>query len=124
MSAAAASAVAASEDLSEDSSGWVDVAPVADLPPGSFRTVDFEGIPVAVFNIDGSYHAIEDMCSHEAETLSDGCWEGNEITCPRHAARFSLLTGAALSPPAYEPVLTFSVRIAGGMVQVKDERQA
>ena len=122
MSATATSA-AATADTSEGTS-WVDVAPVADLPPGSFRTVDFEGIPVAVFNIDGSYHAIEDMCSHEAETLSDGCWEGNEITCPRHAARFSLLTGAALSPPAYEPVLTFSVRIAGGMVQVKDERQA
>lgn len=103
-------------------STWTDVAPTADLPPGSVHTVDLEGVPVAIFNVDGHYYAIEDCCSHEAETLSYGTVEGLEITCPRHLARFSLTTGAALSPPAYEPVATFSVRVHEGMVQVRDER--
>ena len=62
------------------------------------------------------------MCSHEAETLSGGEVAGKEIICPRSGAHFSILTGAALSPPAYEPVATFQVRVEGSMVRVKDDR--
>lgn len=98
---------------------WIDVAPVADFPPGTFRAIDVEGTPVAVFNVDGKYRAIEDVCSHEAEALSDGVVEGEEIVCPYHGARFSLVTGAALSAPAYEPVATFPVRVEGGIVRVR-----
>ena len=101
---------------------WVDVARVEDFAPGTVRTLEIEGTPIAVFNLDGHYYAIEDVCSHEAETLSDGDLEGAEIICPRHGAHFSIVTGAALSPPAYEPVTTFPVRVEGGMVMVKDDR--
>ena len=102
---------------------WVDVTRVDDFPPGTVRTVDIEGTPIAVFNVAGRYFAIEDVCTHEAETLSEGEVEGTEIVCPRHGARFSLVTGAALSAPAYEPVATFPVRIEGGMVQVSGTMQ-
>jgi 3-phenylpropionate/trans-cinnamate dioxygenase ferredoxin subunit len=101
---------------------WVDVAPEAEFPPGSVRTADADGTPIAGFNVDGRYHAIEDQCSHEAECLSAGSVEGSEVVCPRHGARFSLLTGEALTPPAYEPVACFPVRVEGGMVQVCDDR--
>lgn len=101
---------------------WIDIALTADFPPGTYRTVDAAGTPVAVFNVGGKYYAIEDLCSHEAETLSQGKVDGLEITCPRHEARFSLIDGTALCPPAYEPVATFPVRIADGMVQVRDDR--
>lgn len=101
---------------------WIDIALTADFPPGTCRTVDAAGTPVAVFNVGGAYYAIEDVCTHEAETLSQGKVEGLEITCPRHKARFSLANGAALCPPAYEPVATFPVRVADGMVQVRDDR--
>ena len=99
---------------------WVDVARMEDFPPGTVRTVRIEGTPIAVFNVNGRYYAIEDQCSHEAETLSDGEVAGEEIICPRHGAHFSILTGEALSPPAYEPVATYPVQIEGGMVRVKD----
>lgn len=101
---------------------WVAVARAEDFPSGTVRTLEIEGTPIAVFNLNGRYHAIEDQCSHEAETLSDGEVVDNEITCPRHGARFSIPTGQALSPPAYEPVATFPVRVEGGMVMVKDDR--
>lgn len=101
---------------------WVDVAPAADFPPGTARTADLDGTAVAVFHVGGGYHAIEDLCSHEAEPLSGGAVEGEEVICPRHGARFCLRTGAALSPPAYEPVAVFPVRVEGGMVQVRDDR--
>jgi 3-phenylpropionate/trans-cinnamate dioxygenase ferredoxin component len=101
---------------------WVDVARIDDFPPGTVRTVEIEGTPIAVFNLNGHYYAIEDVCTHEAETLSDGAVEDEEIVCPRHGAHFSIVTGAALSPPAYEPVTTFPVQVEGGMVMVKDDR--
>jgi 3-phenylpropionate/trans-cinnamate dioxygenase ferredoxin subunit len=101
---------------------WVAVARVEDFPPGTVRTLEIEGTPIAVFNLHGRFHAIEDVCSHEAETLSDGETADDEIICPRHGAHLSILTGEALSPPAYEPVATFAVQVEGGMVLVRDER--
>jgi 3-phenylpropionate/trans-cinnamate dioxygenase ferredoxin subunit len=101
---------------------WVDVAKVEDFPPGTVRTVEIEGTAIAVFNLNDHYYAIEDVCTHEAETLSNGAVEGEEIVCPRHGAHFSIVTGAALAPPAYEPVTTFPVQVEGGMVRVKDDR--
>lgn len=101
---------------------WVNVAPDEELPPGTFRTVDVDGVQIAVFNVDGEYYAIEDVCTHDGGTLTGGTVEGDEVMCPRHGAHFSLKTGAALSPPAYEPVATFPVRVENGMVQVRDDR--
>jgi 3-phenylpropionate/trans-cinnamate dioxygenase ferredoxin subunit len=102
--------------------GWVNVAREDDMPPGTYRTVDVEGEQIAVFNVDGDYYAIEDVCSHDGGTLTGGKVKGDEVTCPRHGARFSIRTGAALSPPAYEPVATLPVRVEQGVVQVRDDR--
>jgi 3-phenylpropionate/trans-cinnamate dioxygenase ferredoxin subunit len=101
---------------------WVDVAPVNKFPPGTWLTVDVDNTQVAVFNLNGMYYAIEDMCTHDGETLTGGKLEGDEIICPRHGARFSVITGEVRSPPAYEPVAKFPVRTEDGMVQVKDDR--
>lgn len=103
---------------------WLDVAAVDDFPADDVRVVDLDdGRQVAVFNRGGRYYAIEDLCSHEAESLSWGVVEGEVVSCPRHGARFSLVTGAALSPPAYEPVATFPVRVSDGIVQIDCEAQ-
>lgn len=103
-------------------SEWTSVAAVSEFPPGTCRQLVVDGISIAIFNAEGRYFAIEDRCSHEAEILSSGKVEGLEITCPRHAARFSLLTGEALSPPAYEPIAIFPVRIENGLVQVGNKQ--
>jgi 3-phenylpropionate/trans-cinnamate dioxygenase ferredoxin subunit len=103
-------------------SDWIDVAPENELAPGSFRVVDVEDTSVAVFNLDGAYYAIEDVCTHDYGQLTGGSVEGDEIVCPRHGAHFDIKTGEALSPPAYEPVETFPVRVQRGMIQVRDHR--
>ena len=103
-------------------SEWTDVAPVEELAPGDYRVVDIDDALIAVFNIDGEFFAIEDVCTHDYETLTGGCIEGEEIVCPRHGARFNIKTGEALTPPAYEPVATLPVRIENGVVQVRDDR--
>ena len=101
---------------------WVNVALEDDIQPGTFRVVDVDDVMIAVFNVDGAFYAIEDVCTHDYETLTGGAIHGCEITCPRHGARFDVTTGEALSPPAYESVTTFPVRSLGGMIQVIDER--
>ena len=103
-------------------SDWVNVAPQDEFAPGAWRSLDVDGARIAVFNVGGSYHAIEDVCTHDGGILTGGSVEGDEVVCPRHGARFSLITGSALTPPAYEDVATFPVRVERGVVQVRDAR--
>jgi 3-phenylpropionate/trans-cinnamate dioxygenase ferredoxin subunit len=103
-------------------SDWVTVAKVGELAPGSHRVVDVDGANVAVFNVNGEYYAIEDVCTHDGGQLTGGVVEGDEVVCPRHGARFSIRTGAALTAPAYEPVAKFPLRVENGVIQVRDDR--
>ncbi len=103
-------------------SEWVTVARVDELAPGEWRVADVDGAQVAVFNLDGGYYAIEDVCTHDGGQLTGGSVEGDQIVCPRHGARFCIRTGEALSAPAYEPTSIFPVRIENGEVQVRDHR--
>ena len=109
-------------------SGWTDVAPQSEFAPGEARLVDLDGTRVAVVNVAGEYCAIEDVCSHDGSPMVGSGLEardlidGDRITCPRHGAQFCLRSGAALTPPAWEPVARFPVRVQGGMVQVRDDR--
>jgi 3-phenylpropionate/trans-cinnamate dioxygenase ferredoxin subunit len=103
-------------------SNWSDVARASEFAAGSWRTIDLDGTQVAVFNLDGAYYAIEDVCTHDGGILTGGTLEGEEIVCPRHGARFSVKTGKVLAPPAYEDVSRFPVQVVNGMVQVRDPR--
>jgi 3-phenylpropionate/trans-cinnamate dioxygenase ferredoxin subunit len=101
---------------------WVDVAKDGELKEGQCRVVDVDDVMVAVFYRGGDYYAIEDMCTHDGGELASGEVEGDEIICPRHGARFCIKNGKALTPPAYEDVYSFPVRVENGMVQVCDDR--
>jgi len=98
---------------------WFDVGAADELPPGSRRVVDADGLQVAVFNLNGEFHAIEDVCTHDGGDLASGNLDGDTIACPRHGAKFCIRTGAVLSPPAYEDVNTFPVRVADGRVEIE-----
>lgn len=103
-------------------SGWIDVAREGSLADGEHMVVDLDGVPAAVFRVEGQYYAIEDVCSHDGAEIASGRLEGCEIVCPRHRARFCLKTGKVLAPPAYEDIATFPVRVEGGRIQVRDGR--
>ncbi len=103
-------------------SDWVTVCRKEELPAGDWKRVDLDGTPAVVFNLSGEYYAIEDVCTHDGGQLTGGTVEGSEIICPRHGARFSIKTGAALSPPAYEPTAVFPVRVQNDAIQVRDDR--
>jgi len=104
-----------------DSGKWLDVAAAADIPPGTHEILETDDEIIAVFNIDGKFFAIEDVCTHDGEELTGGPVEGDQIICPRHGARFCIRTGRALTPPAYEDVPTYPVRVRDGRIEVQVE---
>ena len=103
-------------------SDWVDVAAIEDFTAGAVRSVEVDGAQGAVFNVDGTCYAIENICPHDGGILTGGTMEGDVVICPRHGARFCIRTGKVLAPPAYEDVVVFPVRIEAGVVQVRDGR--
>jgi 3-phenylpropionate/trans-cinnamate dioxygenase ferredoxin subunit len=91
---------------------------LADLPPGESTRV-VAHVPVAVFNADGELFAIDDTCTHQDASLSEGWLEDCLIECPLHAACFDLRTGKPTGPPAKRPVRTYPVLVEDGVVYVK-----
>jgi benzene/toluene/chlorobenzene dioxygenase ferredoxin component len=82
----------------------------AQVPPDtSFRGESAVG-PIAVFNLGGEFHAIEDTCSHGQWSLSDGYVDGDQVECSLHMGRFCIRTGKACSLPATAPVKVFPVQ--------------
>jgi 3-phenylpropionate/trans-cinnamate dioxygenase ferredoxin subunit len=100
---------------------WIPVAPVEAIPPGDYATAEVDGTFVAVFNVDGEFFAIDDVCTHDGGGLAGGALEDHQVICPRHGARFCLRTGAALTPPAYEAVRSYETRVVDGRVEVRGE---
>ena len=94
-------------------SSTVKVATRAELPPGSRKLVEVHGQPVALFNINGAYHAVDDVCTHDGGPLADGALSDCEIECPRHGARFDIRSGRALCMPAIEPITVHKVELRG-----------
>ena len=98
---------------------WLDVGSAEEIPDGGYEIVETDEVVIAVFRIDGSFYAIEDVCTHDGEELTGGPIDGDQIICPRHGARFCIRSGKALTPPAYEDLPTFAVRVVEGRVQVE-----
>ena len=100
---------------------WVEVARAADLPPGHAARVEIDGVPVALFNVDGEFFAIDDTCSHAEASLSEGdlITDRCVIECPLHGSSFDLRTGDPLTLPAVEPVRVHHVEVGeDGMLRV------
>jgi nitrite reductase/ring-hydroxylating ferredoxin subunit len=94
------------------------VATVQEVPPGRAKQVTVGGRIVALFNVDGTYYAIDDTCPHRGGPLWEGELMGAEVTCPWHGARFNVANGANLSPPARTGVASYKVQVVGDEVQI------
>lgn len=99
---------------------WLDVIDENALADGEHVLVDVDGIDVAVFKLEGQFYALEDVCTHDGAEIASGRLEGDELICPRHGARFCIKTGVVKSPPAYEDITCFPVRVEDGRVLVRD----
>lgn len=97
----------------------VKVGQTSDLAPGTCKVADAEGRKIALFNVDGAFHAIDNTCTHRGGPLGEGELAGNVVTCPWHGATFDVRTGAVEGPPAPAGVRSFPVKVEGNDLLVE-----
>jgi 3-phenylpropionate/trans-cinnamate dioxygenase ferredoxin subunit len=100
---------------------FIKVAKTSDLAPGEKILVEYEDEDVGLFNIDGEFYAISDVCTHDDGPLVEGTLDGEHVICPRHGARFNVKTGEQ-TMPAFSPVPLYQVKIEAGDILIAPEQ--
>jgi 3-phenylpropionate/trans-cinnamate dioxygenase ferredoxin subunit len=97
------------------------VASVADLPGETMkRLVLPAGLPICLAHAeDGNFYALNDTCTHEEFSLSEGELWGMDVECPQHGSRFNLVTGKVTGLPAVIPAETYPVTLEGEDIYVE-----
>ena len=98
---------------------FVKVAKTDEIPTGQAKLVDVNGKEIALFNVGGSFHAIDNTCTHVGGPLSEGELSGVEVTCPWHGGVFDVTTGEVLGPPPGQNVARYNTRLSGEDIEVE-----
>jgi 3-phenylpropionate/trans-cinnamate dioxygenase ferredoxin subunit len=98
----------------------VDVGSADAVEDSRSLAVEVDGFALLVVRCGSELYAVEDRCTHDGESLDGAEIESCQIICPRHGAHFCARTGEALTPPAYEPLRTFKVRVQNGRILVQN----
>ena len=92
----------------------------SDIPVGGLGAVDVRGTRIAIANVDGTYYAFDEACTHEQCSLvANGELTGATVTCVCHGSEFDVRTGSVLSPPARLPLKVYAVRVEGNALQIE-----
>jgi nitrite reductase/ring-hydroxylating ferredoxin subunit len=97
----------------------VKIAEAQDVAPGTGKVIEAEGHSIALFNVAGAFHAIDNTCTHVGGPLGEGELAEEVVTCPWHEAKFNVKTGDVLGPPARKGVRSFPVKLQGDDVLVE-----
>jgi nitrite reductase (NADH) small subunit/3-phenylpropionate/trans-cinnamate dioxygenase ferredoxin subunit len=106
-------------DADSTDADFVTVAKVGAIPEGEGASFQVGDRLVAVFNHQGRYLAIDDLCPHMGASLGAGYLdEEGVVTCPWHAWRFHVADGKWADNPRLS-IDTFEVRVVGDEIQVR-----
>lgn len=94
------------------------LAAVTDIPPGGRLSVEVDETPALLLRAGDDFYCLEDVCTHDGQPLTDGPFDGRQITCPRHGAKFDVRTGKPTCMPATSPVQVYPVTVQDGFVFV------
>jgi nitrite reductase/ring-hydroxylating ferredoxin subunit len=96
---------------------FIEVARLDQLASGRGMTVTVRGVPVALFNVEGTVYAIDDTCRHEGVSLGSGELRGTIVRCRAHGWRYDVTTGHTLHDPE-ERVTRYPVQVVDGTILV------
>ncbi len=98
---------------------FIRVTNKSDLPPGECRVFEVKGRPIALFNVNGEFYALDNTCMHRGGPLGEGFVDQNTLTvqCPWHGWVYSLANGVSPVNPAAK-VEKFEVEVEGDEVRV------
>ena len=98
----------------------VKVANTDELEPGQGKVVEVEGKEIALFNVDGTFYALDNTCVHRGGPLGEGDLDGEVVTCPWHNWEYNVTTGACVTNPS-ACVARFPVAVEGSDVKISPE---
>lgn len=93
------------------------VAGTEDVAPGTGIVAEVDGQSIAVFNVDGTFYAIDNTCVHRGGPLGEGELEGDVVTCPWHAWQYNVKTGLCINNPSAK-VQSYQVKVEGTDIKV------
>jgi nitrite reductase (NADH) small subunit len=96
---------------------YIQVAKTVDVFPGTGKKFEVGDRDIAIFNVDGKFCAIDDMCPHRGGPLSEGPLEKQVVTCPWHGWEFDVVNGLCPTNPAAK-VNLFDVKVEGDFIFV------
>jgi nitrite reductase/ring-hydroxylating ferredoxin subunit len=91
---------------------FVRVCKTEDVKAGCGRSIEISGKPLALFNVDGGFYAINDVCGHRGGPLGEGELDGKTVICPWHGWRYNVTTGENELVPDL-PTEKYDVKIDG-----------
>jgi len=91
---------------------FVKVCKTGEIPQGSAKTVEVNGKPIAIFNVDGNFYAIDNTCLHRGGPLGEGELDGKVVICPWHGWRYDVTTGANEMNPSVT-VEKYEIKVEG-----------
>ena len=95
----------------------VKVATVEEIDPGTGSVVTADGKEIALFNLEGTYYAIDNTCKHLGGPLGEGDLEAEIVTCPWHGWEYNVKTGDCKMDATIR-VETYPVQVQGTDVMV------
>jgi nitrite reductase/ring-hydroxylating ferredoxin subunit len=101
-------------------SQFVRVGDVAEVPPGTGKAFPLGSFDIAVFNIRGELHALENACPHQGGPIAEGWLEGPIVTCPWHAWCFDVRSGK-MTLGDFARIARFAVKVLDGGIYVDTE---
>lgn len=102
---------------------FIRAAKIDEVPLGEGKRVEVAGKTIALFNVGGSFYAIDDTCPHAGGPLSEGFLEGEVVICPWHSSGFEIKTGKVVGPPAETGVSSYLVRVEGTDIETKSRNE-
>lgn len=99
-------------------SDFVRVASTLEVGPGTGMAVEVGGRQLALFNVGGTFHVIENVCKHQGGPLAEGELDGTTVTCPWHGWAYDVSSGECLEDSECS-VERFEVRLEGEEIWVK-----
>jgi nitrite reductase/ring-hydroxylating ferredoxin subunit len=88
------------------------------VPAGRGATVRLkDGSEVALFNVGGKFHAIENFCPHKAYPLADSRLYGSIVECDLHNWRFDVSTGECFTKPSCS-IEAYEVTVEDGWIKI------
>ena len=95
------------------------VAKTTEIAEDEAKRVTVGDQQIAIFNLDGTFYATDDVCTYAYASLSEGYIEDGCVECPLHAGLFDIKTGKAKGVPVVEDIKTFPVRVEGEDIYVE-----